>query len=62
MGCNCKKNIRQAPQVISSTPEPIKVPQTPEEPRQARPSNIPGSSATSNNRLKEKARNLLQQR
>jgi hypothetical protein len=31
MGCNCKKNVRQAPQVITSTPEPIKVPQTPEE-------------------------------
>ena len=33
MGCNCKKNIRKEPQVIMSqpTPEPIKVPQTPEE-------------------------------
>ena len=29
--CNCKKNVRQAPQVIMSTPERIKVPQTPEE-------------------------------
>ena len=34
MGCNCKKNIRQEPQVITSpqpTPSPINVPQTPEE-------------------------------
>lgn len=31
MGCNCKKNVRQAPQVITSTPEPTIVPQTPEE-------------------------------
>jgi len=37
------------------------VPQTNEESRPLRPSNVPGSSATSNNRLKEKARNLLQQ-
>ena len=29
--CNCKKNARQAPQVISSTPEPINVPETPED-------------------------------
>ncbi len=35
MGCNCKKNVRQEPKVITSeptpTPSPIKVPQTPEE-------------------------------
>jgi hypothetical protein len=33
MGCNCKKNVRQAPQVITSepTPTPLAVPQTPEE-------------------------------
>lgn len=31
MGCNCKKNARQEPQVITSTPEPTVVPQTPEE-------------------------------
>jgi hypothetical protein len=29
--CNCKKKPRQAPQVIMSTPEPINIPQTPEE-------------------------------
>ena len=31
MGCNCKKTVRQEPQVITSTPEPIRLPQTPEE-------------------------------
>jgi hypothetical protein len=31
MGCNCKKTVRQEPQVITSTPAPIQVPQTPEE-------------------------------
>jgi hypothetical protein len=31
MGCNCKKNVRQAPEVIMSTPQVIKVPQTPDE-------------------------------
>ena len=35
MGCNCKKNVRQEPKVITSqpqpTPSPINVPQTPEE-------------------------------
>lgn len=34
MGCNCKKNVRQETQVITSpqpTPSPINVPQTPEE-------------------------------
>lgn len=33
MGCNCKKNVRQAPEVIMSTPTPapINIPQTPEE-------------------------------
>jgi len=29
--CNCKKNVRKEPEVIMSTPEPIKIPQTPEE-------------------------------
>jgi hypothetical protein len=28
--CNCKKNIRQAPQVIIPTPEPIQIVQMPE--------------------------------
>jgi hypothetical protein len=31
MGCNCKKNVRQEPQVITSTPQVIQIPQTPEE-------------------------------
>lgn len=31
MGCNCKKNVRQEPKVITSVPEPTQVPQTPEE-------------------------------
>ena len=29
--CNCKKNVRKEPEVIMSTPEPINVPQPPEE-------------------------------
>jgi hypothetical protein len=31
MGCNCKKNVRQEPKVITSTPQVIQLPQTPEE-------------------------------
>jgi len=29
--CNCKKNVRKEPEVITSTPASINVPQTPEE-------------------------------